>query len=267
MSTLERPPAFRTFAQDLRHAFKAWRSHPRLPLYSVLIEGGPYIVSAIAYWLIDYPDCSIQDNRECGPLFVIVPWATLIFSLVFAGWFGTQRIWYLRAFRDKQLEPGEFWPLTSAFRARYIVLGILVGVVGMIPVVPLFASSEGRHTSAIVGFAVWAMAIDAALTFVTPALAFSTRKVREAFSIGFTLIKRTWPASFLYVFIPPLALRGAAAAFANQRSAVVFAIVADVFFVLLLAWFKGATARFYLRFYETGEDGAAFREIREGVRG
>ncbi|MGH2709957.1 MAG: hypothetical protein ACRDH9_01975 [Actinomycetota bacterium] len=265
MSSLDRPPALRTFAQDLRHAMKAWRSHPRLPIYSVLIEGGPYIFTAITYWLIDFPDCNRHRGHGCGPLFIIEPWATLIFTLVFAGWYGTQRIWYLRAFRGRQLEPGEFWPLTSAFRRRYIVLGLLFVAVGMVPVLGLLIS-PGNTRAAIVALVIWTMALDAAITFVTPALAFSTRKVRDAFRIGFKLIKQTWPASLLYVFIPPLALRAAAAAASasTQRSAVVFAIVADVFFVLLLAWFKGATARFYLRFNETGDNGAAFPETAEG---
>jgi hypothetical protein len=76
------------------------------------------------------------------------------------------------------------------------------------------------------------------------------------------LVPPCLPASALYIFIPPLALRAAAASFASQRSAVVFALVADTMAVLLLVWFRGATVRFYLRFVETGENGAAFRSLK-----
>src|ERR671917_32812 len=125
MSSPDRPPAFRTFAQDLRHALKVWRAQPRLPLLALAIEGSPYVVTAIVYWLSGYPGCLGLRGDGCGPLFAAMPWVTLVFMLAFLGWYGTERIWYMRAFRGRQLEPGEFWHLTSAFRPRYFVLAVL----------------------------------------------------------------------------------------------------------------------------------------------
>ena len=254
----ERPRAFRTFAQDLAHALRVWRSHPRLPLLALAIEGGPYIVTAVTYWLIGYPACNSIGEDGCGPLLAVMPWVTFVFTLVFLGWYGTERIWYLRAFRGQQLDRSEFWPLTSAFRGRFFVLGVLAAVT-MVPALFL-GLAIGGNTGGVV-FIAWMFAVDAALTFVTPALSFSTGRVFEAIRIGFKLARQAWPASALYIFIPPLALRAAAASFASQRSAVVFALVADTLAVLLLLWFRGATARFYLRFIETGENGAAFRSV------
>lgn len=256
MSTPERPPAFRTFTRDLAAALKVWRSHPRLPVLSVLIEGGPYIVTAIVYWLIGFPGCNGLRGTGCGPLLPIMPWATLIFSLVFLGWFGTQRIWYMRAFRGEGLNRGEFWPLTNAFRGRYFRLGIIAGTA---MVLSLLLGMATGGVMLIVG----TFAVDAALTFVTPALTFSTKSAFEAIRMGFELARRTWPASALYLFVPPLAIRVAAAAFWGQRSAVVLAIVADTVSVLLLCWFKGATARFYLRYHDAKEDGAAFELVED----
>ena len=258
MSSIDRPPAFRTFAQDLRHALKAWKAQPRLPVLALAIEGGPYIVTAITYWLIGYPACNSMRGDGCGPLLPAMPWVTLIFTIVFLGWYGTERIWYMRAFRGQPLERGEFWPLTSAFRGRFFVLGVLAAL-AMVP--SLFLSLAIGGNAGGVVFIAWMFAVDAALTFVTPALAFSTRKAFQAIRIGFRLARQAWPASALYLFIPPLALRIAAASFASQRSEVVFALVADTLAVLLLLWFRGATARFYLRFNETGETGAAFKTV------
>jgi hypothetical protein len=262
MSSPERLPAFRTFGQDLGQALKVWRGHPRLPLLALLIEGGPYIVTAITYWLIGYPGCDGVRGTGCGPLLGLMPWLTAIFMLVFLGWYGTQRIWYLRAFRGGQFQRGEFWPLNSAFRGRYFRLGIL-SVLAMVPGMFLALAIGGYGGVAV--FITWTFAVDAALTFVTPALAFSTRSAFEALRAGLQLARRTWPASALYILIPPLAIRLAAATVSSQRSAVILAIVADTISVLLLCWFRGATARFYLRYNETEDDGAALENPLEGT--
>ena len=268
MSSPARLPAFRTFREDLRQSLRAWGVEPRLPLLSLAIEAGPYIVTAISYGLAGYPGCN-STRGGCGFLFGGLPFVLMIFSLVFAGWFGAQRIIYMRAFEGRHLEKRELWPLISAFRGRYIVLGIVFGITAIIPglFVGLLLANQVHPGIGITVFIAFTVAIDAAMTFVTPALAFSTRKVSQAIRMGFKLSKRTWPASALYLFVPPLALRAAAATFAGQRSIVIFAIVADTLSVLLLVWFKGATARFYLRFNETGKSGAAFPEKPEEVRG
>jgi hypothetical protein len=184
-----------------------------------------------------------------------VPWASTIFLVLFAGWFGTERIWYLRAFRGETLGREEIWPLTSAFRRRFIALAFIFGL-AMIPAILPFVLISG--SPGVIGFFVWILALDAAMTFVTPALAFSTRSVFAAITTGFRLARRAWPASALYMFIPPLAARLAAAVLWNDRISVIMTIVADITAVLLNLLFKGATARFYLRFHDSGEDGAAF---------
>jgi hypothetical protein len=255
----ERPRAFRTFVEDLARALGVWKWNPLLPVLSVAIAAGPYIVEEISAALAGAPEC-YRSTEGCGPLFVAIPFVTLMFSVFFAGWFGTERIWYLRSFRGQTLRRAEIWPLTSAFRWRYIALGFLAGLV-MIPALLPVALLSGR--AALIGFLVWIYAIDAALTFVTPALAFSTRSVFAAIRIAFRLTRQTWPGSALYLFIPPLAARVAAAVIWNDRLSLAFAVVADVIAVLLNLWFKGATARFYLRYHEIGEDGAAYFRVED----
>ena len=50
------------------------------------------------------------------------------------------------------------------------------------------------------------LTLDVALTFVTPALAFRTRRVGEAVSLGLRMIRSDWPSCAAYVLAPPLAL-------------------------------------------------------------
>ena len=50
----------------------------------------------------------------------------LLFSI---GWNGTQRIWFLRAFRGLGLSRSEGWGFTWRFLGRFLVLGLIVGAV------------------------------------------------------------------------------------------------------------------------------------------
>ena len=110
--------------------------------------------------------------------------------------------------------------------------------------------------------AVVPLTIDFMLTFVGPTLAYSTGRVRTALREGVRMIGARWPDSAWYVFVPPLA-------------AVLFARLAPLGLLpaglgawgtltrvaigaLIQLWFNGATAAFYLRVYEVGDDGAAF---------
>src|SRR5207247_11202300 len=47
---------------------------------------------------------------------------------------------------------------------------------------------------------------DFLLTFVTAALAYTTRSAVRGLAMGVAMIRQTWPRSALYVLCPPLAL-------------------------------------------------------------
>ncbi len=101
------------------------------------------------------------------------------------------------------------------------------------------------------------LAPGAALTFVTPALAFTTRSAWRALGIGLAMIRQTWPRSALYVLCPPLALSVMNYIFPSGGVVFHFILTAVLTLVGLVA--KGAIAVFYLR--ERGsysEDGAAY---------
>lgn len=233
------PPVSRgsrgSFSGDLRTAAAVWRRFPWLPAVSVGLAA-----------LTHLPD-------EFAPL-------VLIFLLFNAGWLGTERITYLRAFREESIGAGELWKLTRAFVVRFSVLGLVVAI-PFAPFVILGFShvlSEGPRRAIRVALYVMSVIIDLALTFVTPALAFSTRKVRTALKIGLRLIRSEWPSCAWYVLAPPLA-----AGFVSQSLARTAGIATQLLTsglaTLLNLWFKGAIAAFYLRQHEdVGRNGAGF---------
>jgi hypothetical protein len=86
-----------TFFEDLRAALKAWGRWPFLPLIA--------IIYSIAWWASRYP---------YGLVIV------LLLALFQAGWVGTERIFYLRYFKNKGMRKEEPARLTRAFMGRFI---------------------------------------------------------------------------------------------------------------------------------------------------
>lgn len=136
--------------------------------------------------------------------------------------------------------------------------------------------------AAYLGLIVAAVLLDFLLTFVTTALAFSTRRVRDALARGLGMIRSEWPQSALYVLVPPLAVlivvhfAAGASSLRNLRRAFdaieagrrpprlaesahllsgLFAALAG----LISLWCKGAAAAFYARRFEVGPFGASSR--------
>ena len=191
--------------------------------------------------------------------------AALPIAIFGVGWYGTERMFYLRGFRDKGLGAGEAFRFTRAFIGRYLWLGI-ISLLPLLPVyvvvaaiwdVPLGAQGGtewGALAASMVALIIW----DVALTFVTPALAYSTPEVGEALRSGIKILREGWPGCAWYALVPPLAF----VALTYIRPAepefdpVLWGMGAVATMFNLLA--KGAVAAFYLRQHEVGDDGAAF---------
>jgi hypothetical protein len=232
-----------SFGNDLRLAIAAWRRFPWLPAVSVGLAAIGHLPEEPAFLAL-----------------------VLVSLLVTVGWVGTERICYLRAFRGKPVRVGELWRLTRAFLVRYVVLGIvsaipLIALLIGVSVTDVLTQSHSERWLGgflVVVYVVFAF-VDFALTFVTPALAFSTRRVRHAMAIGLRMIRSEWPYSAWYVLVPPLA-----AVLITQiltltsDIAIGVQLLTSAFATLLNLWFKGATAAFYLRRHTVGDDGAAF---------
>jgi hypothetical protein len=229
-----------SFGRDLRTSAAAWVRYPWLPVVSMVLT--------LTTTLFD------------GPVWPV----GLLAVILYAGWLGTERICYLKAFRGRPVSIKELWRMTLSFAPRYAVLGAVVAVLITPASIMLAATAPADGSDPdLDGFLLYAsvvgLVIGVTFTFIAPALAFTTRRVRQASRIGLRMIRTEWPACWGYVLVPPLV------GFAIVRSVgpwgeadLASRLVTLTCGPLLNLWFKGATASFYLRRWETGDDGAAF---------
>ncbi len=228
------------FKGDLRASLRAWASAPLLPVISVGL-----------YLMVYIPD----------------PWWWLALpAVLFAvGWLGTERIWYLRIYRDEPVTPGELQRLTRAFFGRFMRLGLVAALLWA-PLLILAIrnadpeqAEEAFTTPAMwIASAVLSVIIDFTLTFVTPALAFSTKRVGQALRLGLGMLRDHWPRTAWYAIVPPLAVLLMFRIAEPSSVGIVPRLLIAAGSALLNLWFKGATAAFYLRRVDVGPQGAAF---------
>lgn len=238
------------FKQDLGTSFQAWRDRPLLPVISVLFFLASYI--------------------KVGPLSLVL----LPVGLFSVGWPGTERIWYLRIYRGTSISLRELNRITWAFFWRFIRLGLLASLVWSPVFIILFRSRAGQTGSPetlpgapiLISMIVLIVLIDVLLTFVTPALAYTTRRVREALRIGIRMLRDEWPRSAWYALIPPLAVVLTMRMWDPISPNRVLVGGLSVVSTLLNLWFKGATAAFYLRRFDVDDNGAAFLSKRSLTR-
>lgn len=237
-----KPATWTEFKADLGASLKAWRVAPLLPLIAVALAATSYVREP--WW-----------------------WLALPVLVLGIGWLGTERIWYLRVYRNEPVSARELWRMTWAFFGRFLRLGILAGIAWspVLIVALLRVNGDPGDTDRLLSSpgvwittAVVTIVIDFALTFVTAALAYSTRRVREALRLGFRMLREHWPRTAWYAAVPPLAvvliLRVTESSTSTGPGHVALSVVA----ALLNLWFKGATAAFYLRRVDVGPEGAAF---------
>jgi hypothetical protein len=236
------PATWGEFRKDLSASFKAWRAAPLLPLISVSLLLTTHIPNP--WWWVPLP--------------------ALLFSV---GWVGSERIWYLRIYRNERITPRELWRMTWAFFWRFVRLGLLAMIVWS-PVLflairhivnePENAEKTFSTPTLWIASAILTVVIDFALTFVTPALAFSTRSVREAVRLGFRMLRDYWPRTAWYALVPPLAVLIMFRVAEPSALSLSARVAVSAGSTLLNLWFKGATAAFYLRRVEVESQGAAF---------
>jgi hypothetical protein len=234
-----------TFWGDLRAALAAWKRFPVLPLVC--------IVYGLAAW----------GTR--------IPWgipAAFIVWIFQAGWVGTERIFYLRSFKDKGMQAREALKLTRAFIMRFIALGVVSGVLYMVLLLPisLLLMLLPIGNSTLPSQALATLALDFFLTFVTPALAFTTDTVSKAFRIGRDMLFEGLPGTLWYAVVAPMAIvilsysQPGRSTGADETGVNAFWVAFSVGAGLVNLAAKGATARYYLRKVDTGDDGSAFED-------
>jgi hypothetical protein len=172
----------------------------------------------------------------------------LIATILWIPWAGIERLWYARAFTGGTLRGDEILRLFLRLFGRFLRLWLLILVpFGSVILALAWVSSdrEERHLFWM-GPAIVGAVLTFTLTFVFPALTFSTTRARSALRTGVGMIGSTWPASAPYAIVPalvpvPLTLMGALAP-AGPRS-VVLVLLGTILELL----FVGATTRFFVR--------------------
>lgn len=243
---MEQTSGRQEFWSDLKLALSAWGKAPALPLVSVLFTALIYLPSP---W-----------NLFFLPVMII--------SL---GWPGTERIWYLRIFRGLPVTAGELWRLTRAFILRYLFLGLAVFlpllviafIAGSVTAGEFGPRPDPAPPGFLIPISLGLVLLQIALTFVTQALAYSTTQIGTALRMGISTLRAEWPRSAWYAVIPAISSQLAWAFEQNVNSFELRPVAQGVIWTLLILWFKGATAAFYLRRHEVGDSGAAFEESPE----
>lgn len=98
-----------TFRADLSMAARAWKTTPALPLVTTGLLA------------LEHGVLATLPKSDLG----VRTLTLVLLNLGFAGFVGTQRIWYQRSFQGERLTPSEPWTLTWAFLGRFTVLGSL----------------------------------------------------------------------------------------------------------------------------------------------
>jgi hypothetical protein len=234
--TLDEKLAPQRFIDDFVWAARALRAQPSVAMVSMALWLGPVVVS----WA-----------RRMSPL-VVLAW--LVVMPIYFGWFGAERLFFLRQREEKKITLRELVAAARLYAGRFFRLGILVGLASapawfMFGFILQHVDARSTSSSIEMGRRIVLIAtvvpIDLLLTFVPSALVFTTSSTREALRIGWTMIRESWPRSGLYVLCPPLALNVLTTIYPAHTPALQIAKILGLSLLALVA--KGATAAFYLR--------------------
>jgi len=251
----ESSPSRVGFGADVASAADALIRQPSVPLVSLA--------------LVLFPGDTSRSGDHSAVATLLITAATFTDMLFYAGWLGAEGVFFQRRLEGKPVSLPHLLRLVKPFVSRFLVLGVFFGIVFLssffaladilgMDITHLPDTAAQLPFSFQVWIAVLAIVTDFSLTFVTPALAYTTRSAVRSVGIGFAMIGQTWPRSALYVLCPPLALNLLNYIFPVGGLALQLLLTSVVTLVGLLA--KGAIAAFYLR--ERGsysEDGAAYR--------
>jgi hypothetical protein len=228
------------FSADVARAARAWQSQPLLPLFSVTLAAAAELLGLFA------TGGAAGSLGSWWPIFNAALSGFLL--LLQIGSWGTERVWYLRAYRHQMLPIQDLWRLSWKFVGRYVRLGLLVGW----PYSVLLGAASHSQSQGQLPIWFWVstnllfIASDFVLTFATPALAYTTASARQALGISVRLIWKLWPRSAAYALVPPLALLLVARTNSLELNPAL-ALAVTCLATLLNLLLKGATASLYIR--------------------
>jgi hypothetical protein len=241
-ATHDSKPAPIGFVADVLSAARALVGQPTVALVPIVL-----------WWLPILTVSQVSGLARINSWLAVVYLVYLAQMLFLCGWAGAERIFFLRQFEGKPITLRHLFGLVEAFAGRFIALGLLVGAAGVSLVVVLAILSGGGSPKAH----------PTQNRVVPAALAFTTKSVRRALRIGFSMIRQTWPRSALYVLCPVLVLNMNRLAYPVHLPMLRLIVDGALTVVGLLA--KGATVAFYLRERRVhSDDGAAYIGAMDG---
>lgn len=243
--------SWQTFRDDLLEAWGVWRRHPWLPAASVALV----LLVSLPAALFELSSAGPGDVP--GTAFVFVALPTIPVAIFLAGWMGTERLVYLSDWISQPLRAAQLWKAGWGYAGRFVALGLVTIVPVMVVLAPVAWGGGPQSTAVLVSRVTVAIILDVALTFVTPALAYSTDSAWHAIRIGLWTLRESWPLDATYVLVPPLLL--AALSQTTTDSATGLVLSAAWALTGLLA--KGAIARFYLRHHTPDPDALPIHTI------
>jgi hypothetical protein len=208
--------------EDLQAALGAWVKTPLLPVLSAVV-------------LIGFNGL---------PLGAVGGLVAVFIGILGVGWLGTERLWYRQVFDGIGVSVSELWLATWRYFPRYLVLGLVVGLL-LVPQL-VWVQVVGRFTSTMALVQSFSLAaVTVLLAFVLPALAFTTRRVRDGIRIGLRILREDWPRCLWYALPPALTflLVGRLSVLQAAVPGFVWTLLATVMSVA----FDGAVVRYYLR--------------------
>jgi hypothetical protein len=225
---IEAPATTDVFLDDIKASVAAWREVPLLPIVTALI--------GLTF-------AAIPPSHGSFPIFLV----GLSIGLCSVGWLGTQFILYRRAFDGQPAHLNELIPLTWSFIARYFTLYFVALIpLSVLVVVAIYTRTWGATSPGWrIGVLAYVVVLTIVLTFISPALAFATRRVTKAVPFGLRMLAQGWPRNWGYVVVPGVV--------AGTLGGLYWLVpspgrpVLEIVILLISLVFAGAIARYYLR--------------------
>ena len=235
------------FWGDVKKALGAWRARPSFVLLALVFH--------IPFWFAPVYD-----------------WAAPIGSLMYiayVGFVGTERLWYLATWKGMTLTPKEIAGATWSYWPRFAVLGVVSTVAYILLTVPLsgigylLPSGSLLEETVVRGLSV--LGVDLVLTFMSPALAYTTKDPRNGMALGWRFLTEQGRGITPYALAPPLLMIGLLQRTPNEFLALEVRLPVGLVASLLYLLLKGATAAKYLRHHEVTAEPAVSLIERPGA--
>ena len=224
------------FRDDLRLSVSAWRGAPAMPTLTAILGA----LSSLPVVFAGHPGEATATSLLLLPV-----------SLFILGFRGTVRVWFVRVWQGDAMSLGEVWTLSWRFLGRMLVLGLLVAIPYAAVLGILYAAVNPAGFSAVttLGIAggISTFLLDVALTFVVPAIVFTSRSAPDACRIGLRMLKEHRRHALAYLLTPPLALAVVSRLIVRATPGGAIYLIEQVLIALLDVVFKGAITAYYLR--------------------